>query len=151
MVAPAHAFEKIDFLQKTQPKGRFGLHWLATTLLAALGLAMFWRLTPELQDRPGYLLLLLGGFGIFTWRAYTLGERFAKSDKPVHLLNYVIALTFVKMAFSLALLFGYVYWTKPAGISFVWPFFWTYVCYSVLETLALIRLSFASSPGRRDA
>ena len=128
----------------------FGRLWVGTTLITSAGFALLWWLVPDLRDRVGYLAILLVGFAVFTWRAYRVAERFAAHENPARLLQYVMALTFVKLVFGVSLVFGYAYWVRPVGITFIWPFFWSYLTFTSLETYALIRLSFATSPKRRD-
>ena len=140
----------ISATTRPEARARFVRDWWLTGLLTAIGLGVLWWAVDDLRARVNYLLALWVGFAGFTWVAYRAGEAQAGHPNPARLLNYVMVLTFAKMAFGIALVFGYARWARPGGIDFVWPFFWTYLTYTTQETLALVRLSFATSPKRRD-
>ncbi len=132
------------------PDGRFVRQLSLLTLVTAAGLGVLYLAILDLHERKGYLLLLLLGFAAFTYVAQLVAERIARSANPAALLNFVMVLTFAKMAFSLALVYGYYLYERPEGKSFLWPFFLVYLAFTSFETYALVRLSFATAPTRSN-
>ncbi len=130
--------------------GRFVRQLSLLTLVTAAGLGVLYLAIVDLHQRKGYMLLLLLGFAAFTYVAQVVAERIARGEKPAALLNFVMALTFAKMAFSLALVYGYYLFAGPEGKSFLWPFFLVYLAFTSFETYALIKLSFATAPTRKN-
>ncbi len=130
--------------------GRFPRQLLLLTLVTAAGLGVLYLAILDLHERKGYMLLLLLGFAMFTYGAQVVAERIAGGSNPAALLNYVMVLTFAKMAFSLALVYGYYLYARPASKAFLWPFFLVYLAFTTFETYALIKLSFATAPTRRN-
>ena len=135
-------------LAPMKPEPRFHRELLLVTLVTAAGLGVLYTGIDDLKQRVGYLVVLPLAFAAFTWVAQFVAERMARGEKPQQLLNFVMVLTFAKMAFSLALVYGYYLNVRPASKAFLWPFFLVYLAYTSFETYALIRLSFATAPTR---
>lgn len=133
------------------PPPAFARQLALVTLLAAAGLGLLYLAVADLQERVGYLALLLGGFAAFTYLAQAVAEGLARHRKPGMLLNFVMAYTGVKMFLAVALVYGYYLYAAPASRDFLWPFGWVYLAYTSFETYALVRLSFATAPIKRSA
>ena len=82
------------------PPRAFHRQLLFVSLLCAAGLGVLYLVLPDLQSRVGYLATLLLGFAGFTWGAQFVAERLARHPKPGMLLNFVMALTGLKMFFA---------------------------------------------------
>ena len=133
------------------PPPAFHRQLLYVTLVAAAGLGVLYLAVADLQSRVGYMAALLSGFAGFTWAAQAVAERLARHPRPGVLLNFVMALTGLKMFFALALVYGYRVAQAPATHDYLWPFGWVYVAYTSFETYALVRLSFATAPKKPRA
>ena len=133
------------------PPPAFHRQLLFVTLCCAAGLGVLYLALPDLQSHVAYTTTLLLGFAAFTWAAQAVAERLARHRKPGMLLNFVMALTGLKMFFSIALVYGYLVAASPATYDFLWAFAWVYVVYTGFETYALVRLSFATAPKKSRA
>ena len=133
------------------PPPAFHRQLLLITSLCAAGLGALYLALADLQSRVAYLATLLLGFAAFTWAAQSVAERLARHPKPGMLLNFVMALTGVKMFLALALVYGYLVAAAPPTFDFLWAFAWVYVVYTAFETYALVRLSFATAPKKSRA
>ena len=133
------------------PPPAFHRQLLFVTLVCAAGLGVLYLAVADLQSRVGYMAMLLLGFAAFTWVAQYVAERLARHPKPGMLLNFVMALTGLKMFLAIALVYGYLVAVAPATYDFLWPSAWVYVAYTSFETYALVRLSFATAPKKSRA
>ena len=132
------------------PPPAFHRQLALVTLLCAAGITALYYLVPDLQQRVTYLAALLLGSAAFTWVEQAVAERLARHRNPGMLLNFVMALTGLKMFFAIAIVYGYHEYAAPATRDFLWPFGWVYLVYTSFETYALVRLSFATAPKKPD-
>jgi hypothetical protein len=115
---------------------------LLITTIIALGVDV--GLTFLFPDLTYQWPFMVGGVAMFfglTIAIYYSAIPAAKSDNKARLAQYVMVLTFVKMMLSLILVYAYFSLGKPPSRSFLFPFFVSYLCYTVYETIFLVNLS----------
>ncbi len=115
---------------------------LLITTIIALGIDV--GLTFLFPDLTYQWPFMVGGVAMFfglTIAIYYSAIPAAKSDNKARLAQYVMVLTFVKMMLSLILVYAYFSLGKPPSRSFLFPFFVSYLCYTVYETIFLVNLS----------
>ncbi len=118
---------------------------LLTTVLVGAE-AYVW---PSLQTQVAFLVLCVLVFAGFCLLMYYSARQAANSPNPARLAQYVMVLTFVKMAVSIGLVYGYYLTVKPEGQAFLLPFFTAYFVFTVFETWWLLRLNRLSSKRQR--
>lgn len=114
---------------------------LITTIVALLGNLGLCKLFPDLSSQWPFMI---GGVGLFfalTIAIYYSAVPAAKSDNKARLAQYVMVLTFVKMMLSIILVYAYFKLGNPPSRTFLYPFFISYLCYTVYETLFLVKLA----------
>lgn len=114
---------------------------LITTIVALLGNLGLSKLFPDLSPQWPFML---GGVSLFfalTIAIYYSAVPAAKSDNKARLAQYVMVLTFVKMMLSIILVYAYFKLGNPPSRTFLYPFFVSYLCYTVYETLFLVKLA----------
>lgn len=127
----------------TLPKFFPGL--LATTFLTVFLFGIEWKLLTSLQSQLPFMGLTLALFVALALAIYFTAIPASKSDNKARLAQYVMVLTFVKMALGIALVYGYFSYGNPPNRSFLFPFFTAYLCFTVYETLFLVKLSKSTS------
>ena len=123
------------------PQSVFYTRLLITTiiaLLANLGLTM---LFPDLASQWPFMLGGVAMFFLLTIAIYFSATPAAKSDNKARLAQYVMVLTFVKMMLSIILVYAYFKMGNPPSRTFLYPFFVSYLCFTVYETLFLVKLA----------
>ena len=121
-----------------------------TTLVTAVLIGAVAYIVPDLHQRMGYLLLCLAVFSAMCVGIFYSAQPAANATNKARLAQYVMVLTFVKMAISLALVYGYFLWARPVGQAFLIPFFMAYFGYTVFETIYLLRLNKATASSIAD-
>ncbi len=114
---------------------------LITTIVT---LAIIVGLTFVFPDLTYQWPFMVGGVAMFfclTLVIYYTAIPAAKSENKARLAQYVMVLTFVKMMFSIILVYAYFRLGSPPSRSFLFPFFVSYLCYTVYETIFLVKLS----------
>ena len=87
---------------------------------------------------------MVGGVALFfglTLVIYYSATPAAKSENKARLAQYVMVLTFVKMMLSIVLVYAYFRLGNPPSRSFLFPFFVSYLFYTIYETIFLVNLS----------
>jgi hypothetical protein len=113
-------------------------------LAAAANLLLDGLLTLVLPDLAGqwpFMFVTVGVFSLLTVIIYYTSIPAAKSDNKARLAQFVMVLTFVKMALSVALVYVYYAVFTPASRSFLFPFFLSYLIFTVFETWYLVSLA----------
>lgn len=114
---------------------------LITTIVALSGNLGLSKLFNDLSYQWPFML---GGVGLFfalTIAIYYSAVPAAKSENKARLAQYVMVLTFVKMMLSIILVYAYFKLGDPPSRTFLYPFFVSYLCYTVYETLFLVKLA----------
>lgn len=114
---------------------------LITTIVALSGNLGLSKLFNDLSYQWPFML---GGVGLFfalTIAIYYSAVPAAKSENKARLAQYVMVLTFVKMMLSIILVYAYFKLGNPPSRTFLYPFFISYLCYTVYETLFLVKLA----------
>jgi len=114
---------------------------LITTIFALLGNLALTKLFTDLSHQWPFML---GGIALFfalTVAIYYSALPAAKSDNKARLAQYVMVLTFVKMMLSIILVYAYFKLGNPPSRTFLYPFFVSYLCFTIYETLFLVKLA----------
>jgi len=114
---------------------------LITTIITLAGnLALTFLFSDLTYQWP----FMVGGVALFfglTLAIYYSAIPAAKSENKARLAQYVMVLTFVKMMVSIVLVYAYFKLGNPPSRSFLFPFFVSYLCYTIYETIFLVNLS----------
>lgn len=119
---------------------QFGIGLLSSVLL---GLAGTWGLSLVMDI--GYATPVIVGLGVLLAVICTvmfwLGKRTAAAENKMLFGNVFMGLTGIKMLFCAGILASYIMIVKPANSLFIIPVFFLYTVFTVLEVVALVRLS----------
>lgn len=122
-------------------QSQFYTRLLVTAIIALLGNLGLTYLFPDLTYQWPFLI---GGVGLFfglTVAIFYSAVPAAKSENKARLAQYVMVLTFVKMMLSIILVYAYFKLGNPPSRTFLYPFFVSYLCFTVFETLFLVKLA----------
>lgn len=122
---------------------------LLTTILVSAAVALSAYLMPSLQSQSGWLLGCVAFFVVLSAVIYVTALAAARSENPARLAQYVMVLTFVKMALSIAAVYAYYLLAKPESRSFLLPFFLAYFGFTIFETMWLVRMNKAAAERTR--
>ncbi len=118
---------------------RFFLQLLPLTILTGLVLIF----THIFQPLAPYLTLSMVGlvfFAALTAGIYFPAAKAALSSDRNAFTRLVMLFTFVKMFLTAALIIGYHRIFKPGNNLFLLPFFFTYIVFTVFETIFMSKL-----------
>ena len=101
-------------------------------------LALSW---PPLSAHLVFTLGSVAFYAVLTIAIYVSARAAAAHKNQARLAQYVMVLTFVKMAVSLAVVMGYYYIARPTTKAFLLPFFVAYFAFTIYETVVLLKLN----------
>lgn len=119
---------------------QFLLGLTLTTFLAVAGIAgmsVFFSFAYALPIIIGIGVLLFSICVIMFW----LGKRTANAENKQLFSNVFLGVTGLKMFSCAGALFAYIIFGKPQDALFVLPVFFLYIVYTILEVVALLKLS----------
>jgi hypothetical protein len=126
-------------------QAQFFTRLLITTVIAlGCNVGLTYLFTDLRQQWP----FVLGGIALFfmlTVIIYFSALPAARSENKARLAQYVMVLTFVKMMLSIVLVYSYYSFGKPPSRSFLYPFFVSYLCFTLFETIWLVQLAQSTS------
>jgi len=123
------------------PQAVFFTRLLITTIITLLVIIGLTYLYPDLNSQWPFMLSGVGVFFGLTLLIYYTAIPAAKSENKARLAQYVMVLTFVKMMLSIVLVYAYFRLGNPPSRSFLFPFFVSYLSYTIFETVFLVNLS----------
>ena len=105
--------------------------------LAALAAHYFLAIGYALPFTVAIYLLLLSFSIIIFW----LGKRTATADNKFLFSNVFLGLTMVKMFLCGGVIVAYILLAEPTSKLFIVPFFTSYICFTLLEIIALVAVA----------
>lgn len=119
---------------------QFGIGLLVSVIIAVAG---SWGLYVALG--LDYAEGITAGMGVLLalicTLMFVLGKRTAGAENKLLFGNIFMGMTGLKMLLCAAVLVTYILLAKPPGSLFIIPVFFVYLVFTVLEVVALVRLS----------
>lgn len=113
---------------------------LAATVIAIILFYCVYLMHPVVEAHLNFQIVCVLVYCLFCVGIYEIGSILQKKNKASSLVQFVLAVIVLKMMLSLGIVFLYYALKSPSENSYLFPFFISYVAYTVLESVYLIKV-----------